>query len=110
MDGNLYQLELLAEIDAEEGLPCRVKIPFHYKNFMTLDLLDKAAAEGTTNIGGLDPASIDRDPVGQSERRSREREAANGPGKRVRRGRGTPHDDCGRESAPHSNAVEDPTH
>lgn len=43
MDGNLYQLELLAEIDAEEGLPCRVKIPFHYKNFMTLDMLDKAS-------------------------------------------------------------------
>jgi len=43
MDGNLYQLELLAEIEAEEGLPCRVKIPFHYKNFMTLDMLDKAS-------------------------------------------------------------------
>jgi len=42
MDGNLYQLELLAEIEAEEGLPCRVQIPFHYKNFMTLDMLDKA--------------------------------------------------------------------
>ncbi|MFA6153238.1 amidohydrolase [Mesorhizobium sp.] len=43
MDGNLYQLELLAEIDAEEGLPCRVQVPFHYKNFMTLDMLDKAS-------------------------------------------------------------------
>ncbi|CCV05545.1 Amidohydrolase 3 [Mesorhizobium metallidurans STM 2683] len=43
MDGNLYQLELLAEIEAEEGLPCRVKVPFHYKNFMTLDMLDKAS-------------------------------------------------------------------
>lgn len=43
MDGNLYQLELLAEIEAEEGLPCRVKIPFHYKNFMTLDMLEKAS-------------------------------------------------------------------
>lgn len=30
-----------------------------------LDLLDQAAAEGATNIGGIDPASIDRDPVGQ---------------------------------------------
>lgn len=30
-----------------------------------LELLDKAAAEGATSIGGLDPASIDRDPVGQ---------------------------------------------
>lgn len=44
MDGNLYQLELLSEIEAEEGLPCRVKIPFHYKNFMTLDMLEKASA------------------------------------------------------------------
>ncbi|RWE25667.1 MAG: amidohydrolase [Mesorhizobium sp.] len=44
MDGNLYQLELLAEIEAEEGLPCRVQVPFHYKNFMTLDMLGKASA------------------------------------------------------------------
>lgn len=43
MDGNLYQLELLAEIEAEEGLSCRAQIPFHYKNFMTLDILDKAS-------------------------------------------------------------------
>jgi predicted amidohydrolase YtcJ len=43
MDGNLYQLELLAEIEAEEGLSCRVQVPFHYKNFMTLDMLDKAS-------------------------------------------------------------------
>ena len=44
MDGNLYQLELLSEIDAEEGLPCRVRIPFHFKNFMDLSMLDKASA------------------------------------------------------------------
>jgi predicted amidohydrolase YtcJ len=44
MDGNLYQLELLSEIEAEGGLACRVKIPFHYKNFMTLDMLGKASA------------------------------------------------------------------
>ncbi|RUX01678.1 MAG: amidohydrolase [Mesorhizobium sp.] len=43
MDGNLYQLELLAGIEAEEGLPCRVRMPFHYKNFMTLDMLGKAS-------------------------------------------------------------------
>ncbi|MFG3531743.1 amidohydrolase [Streptomyces sp. NPDC047917] len=30
-----------------------------------LDLLDKAAEAGATAIGGLDPASIDRDPVAQ---------------------------------------------
>ncbi|MGN6536575.1 MAG: amidohydrolase, partial [Mesorhizobium sp.] len=43
MDGNLYQLELLAEIEAEEGLPCRVRIPFHFKNFMDLSMLEKAS-------------------------------------------------------------------
>ncbi len=30
-----------------------------------LDLLDRAAAAGVEHIGGLDPATIDRDPVGQ---------------------------------------------
>lgn len=30
-----------------------------------LDLLDRAAAAGAEHIGGLDPASIDRDPVAQ---------------------------------------------
>ena len=30
-----------------------------------LDLLDRAAAQGADNIGGLDPCAIDRDPVGQ---------------------------------------------
>lgn len=30
-----------------------------------LDLLDRAAAEGVTAIGGLDPCAIDRDPVAQ---------------------------------------------
>ncbi|TIP54872.1 MAG: amidohydrolase, partial [Mesorhizobium sp.] len=43
MDGNLHQLELLSEIEAEGGLLCRVQVPFHYKNFMTLDMLDKAS-------------------------------------------------------------------
>ena len=43
MDGNLYQLELLSEIEAEGGLLCRVQIPFHYKNFMTLDALGRAS-------------------------------------------------------------------
>jgi len=30
-----------------------------------LELLDRAAAAGADHVGGLDPASIDRDPVGQ---------------------------------------------
>jgi len=42
MDGNLYQLELLDEIDKEEGLSLRVRVPFHFKNFMDIGMLDKA--------------------------------------------------------------------
>lgn len=42
MDGNLYTLELLDEIDREEGLSLRVRVPFHFKNFMEADVLDKA--------------------------------------------------------------------
>jgi hypothetical protein len=43
MDGNLYQLELLDELRRRHGrLPCRVRVPFHFKNFMKLDALDKA--------------------------------------------------------------------
>ena len=47
MDGNRHQLELLSEIDAEGDLLCRVQIPFHYKNFMTLDALEKASGMAT---------------------------------------------------------------
>jgi predicted amidohydrolase YtcJ len=43
MDGNLYQLELLSELQAEGELLCRAKIPFHFKNFMTPDVLAKAS-------------------------------------------------------------------
>ncbi len=44
MDGNLYQLELLAAIEKQDGgLPCRVMIPFHFKNFMSPDMLEKAS-------------------------------------------------------------------
>lgn len=45
MDGNLYQLELLGEIDRTEGLPVRVRMPYHMKSSSPLsDLRDKAAA------------------------------------------------------------------
>ncbi|PBB93149.1 hydrolase [Mesorhizobium sp. WSM3864] len=43
MDGNLYQLELLAGLQEEGRLICRTKIPFHFKNFMKLDMLEKAS-------------------------------------------------------------------
>lgn len=45
MDGNLYQLEMLEEIERTVGLPVRVRMPFHMKNFMPLsDLTEKAVA------------------------------------------------------------------
>ncbi|THF54077.1 amidohydrolase [Allorhizobium terrae] len=45
MDGSLYQLEILEEIKNTDGLPCRVRMPFHMKNFMPLsDVQDKAVA------------------------------------------------------------------
>lgn len=44
MDGNLYQLQLLSAIEQEDGhLPCRVQVPFHFKNFMSIDMLQKAS-------------------------------------------------------------------
>lgn len=43
MDGNLHQLELLSEIEAEGNLLCRAQIPFHYKNFMKPEMLAKAS-------------------------------------------------------------------
>lgn len=43
MDGNLYQLELLAAIEAEGELICRALIPFHYRNFQTPQVLAKAS-------------------------------------------------------------------
>jgi hypothetical protein len=43
MDGNLYTLELLAEIEGQGGLLCRNKVPFHFKNFMEVGTLEKAS-------------------------------------------------------------------
>ena len=44
MDGNLYTLELLAELERRGELCCRVCVPFHFKNFMPLAELDRASA------------------------------------------------------------------
>lgn len=44
MDGNRYQLELLDAILKEDGfLPCRIKVPFHFKPTMDLSMLDRAS-------------------------------------------------------------------
>jgi predicted amidohydrolase YtcJ len=44
MDGNLYTLALLQEIEGEGALTSRVRVPFHMKNFMPLEALAKARA------------------------------------------------------------------
>lgn len=44
MDGNLYTLELLEELDRRGELLCRVRVPFHMKNFMAVTALEKAGA------------------------------------------------------------------
>ncbi|TNC48462.1 amidohydrolase [Rubellimicrobium rubrum] len=44
MDGNLYTLQLLRELEDAGRLPVRVKVAFHFKPWMKLGLLDKADA------------------------------------------------------------------
>ena len=44
MDGNLYTLELLRELQDAGRLPVRVKVAFHFKPWMDLAMLDKAEA------------------------------------------------------------------
>jgi predicted amidohydrolase YtcJ len=43
MDGNLYTLELLSALEARGDLTARARVPFHFKNFMALDMLEKAS-------------------------------------------------------------------
>ena len=42
MDGNLYQAELLAELEAEDELTCRVELPYHFTPGKPLESLDVA--------------------------------------------------------------------
>lgn len=42
-DGNHYQLRLMRDLLQSGELSCRIRIPYHMKNFMALDDLDKAA-------------------------------------------------------------------
>ncbi|WP_181704911.1 amidohydrolase [Chthonobacter rhizosphaerae] len=44
MDGNRYQLALLAELERRGELPCRVKVPFHWRPSMDLSILEEASA------------------------------------------------------------------
>jgi len=42
MDGNLYQMELLHELEQEDNLLCRVQVPCHLRNTHPLSKLDEA--------------------------------------------------------------------
>ncbi len=42
MDGNLYQCELLQEMDESGNLICRIEVPFHYKNDKQISDLEEA--------------------------------------------------------------------
>ena len=44
MDGNMYTLELLADIERRGELTSRVRVPFHFKPFMPLAALERASA------------------------------------------------------------------
>ena len=43
MDGNIYTLELLKELEQRGDLLCRTEVPFHFKNFDELDRFEEAA-------------------------------------------------------------------
>ena len=43
MDGNVYQLELLAALEADGDLQCRTEVPMHLKHTDSLDRLSEAA-------------------------------------------------------------------
>ncbi|RUM25817.1 amidohydrolase [Rhizobium vallis] len=52
MDGNLYQLEMLEEIERDGGLPVRIRVPFHMKNFMALTEIEEKAASWRARFNG----------------------------------------------------------
>lgn len=66
----LRGIEAARQANAELGDPCEMAIVAFPQDGVirrpgVVELLRKAAKDGVEYIGGLDPASIDRDPVGQ---------------------------------------------
>ncbi|MCI0159333.1 amidohydrolase family protein [Leifsonia shinshuensis] len=66
----LRGISVVREAVAAVGLPVGLEVVAFPQDGVlrrpgVLELLDAAAAEGADHVGGLDPASIDRDPVGQ---------------------------------------------
>ena len=48
MDGNFYTLQLLGALQQRGELSARVRVPFHFKNFMDISALDRAVAMTAT--------------------------------------------------------------
>ncbi len=53
MDGNLYTLELLEELHRRHELTARVRVPFHFKNFMDMAMLEKASRMADRYAGDM---------------------------------------------------------
>jgi predicted amidohydrolase YtcJ len=53
MDGNIYTLELLEELHRRQELTARVRVPFHFKNFMDLAMLEKASKMADRYAGDM---------------------------------------------------------
>jgi len=53
MDGNIYTLELLEELQRRGELTARVRVPFHFKNFMDISMLEKASQMAARGQGDM---------------------------------------------------------
>jgi predicted amidohydrolase YtcJ len=53
MDGNFYTLELLTALERQGALTARVRVPFHFKNFMATAALERASTMARIYDGGL---------------------------------------------------------
>lgn len=53
MDGNLYTLELLEELQRRGELSARARVPFHFKNFMDIAMLEKASLMAARYKSGM---------------------------------------------------------
>lgn len=70
MDGNLYTLELLDELHRRGELTARVKVPFHFKKFMDVAMLEKAsrmAARYSCDMLSAGGVKLFMDGVAESE-------------------------------------------
>jgi hypothetical protein len=53
MDGNVYTLELLEELERRGELTARLRVPFHFKNSMDIAMLEKASHMAVRHRSGM---------------------------------------------------------